>query len=72
MDLNSKSSSDAARFLAWAGLIVLLVLHLDSWRPKRDLIWFGWMPEELAWRLVWMGLAFLYLIFFCNRIWKED
>lgn len=52
--------------------MLLLVLHLDFWRPQRDVIWFGWMPEELVWRLAWMVLAFVYLIFFCSRVWKED
>ena len=62
----------ASRALAWAGFLALLVLHLDFWRPQRDVLWFGWMPEELLWRLGWMGLAGLYLVFFCRRIWTED
>lgn len=67
-----KTTSSATRFFAWGGFVLLLVLHLDFWRPQRDVIWFGWMPEELVWRLAWMVLAFAYLVFFCSRVWKED
>lgn len=72
MGSQNHSSPRWTRLLGWAGFVLLLVLHLDFWRPKRAEIWFGWMPEELLWRLVWMALAFAYLLFFCNRVWKED
>lgn len=57
---------------AWAGGLVLLALHLDFWRPRRLELWFGWMPEELLWRLGWMALAWLYLAFFCRCVWIEE
>ncbi len=60
------------RTIAWAGFLLLLALHLDFWRPRRPEIWFGWLPEEMLWRLAWMALALLYLIFFCRCVWKED
>jgi len=28
--------------------------------------------EELAWRLGWMALAWLYLLFFCARVWRGE
>ena len=49
------------RWLAWLGFAALLALHLDFWRPQRARLWFGWMPEEILWRLGWMALAWLYL-----------
>ena len=58
--------------VAWIGLIVLLALHLDFWRPQRVELWFGWIPEELLYRLCWMLLAALYRVFFCARIWRID
>ncbi len=58
--------------LAWFGALLLLALHLDFWRPQRARIVLGWVPEELLWRLVWMGLAWLYLLFFCARIWRRE
>ena len=57
--------------LAWLGAGVLLVLHLDFWRPQRVRLVLGWMPEELAWRLAWMVLAWLYLLFVCARVWRD-
>lgn len=52
--------------------VLLVVLRLDFWRNERPVVWLGWVPEELAWRLGWMGLAFLYLVWFCACVWEED
>ena len=60
------------RSIAWGGFVLLLLLHLDWWRPARARLWFGWMPEELLWRLAWMALATGYLFFFCTWVWAED
>jgi len=35
-------------------------------------LWFGWLPEELAYRIVWVLLAWAYLVFFCTRVWVEE
>jgi hypothetical protein len=58
--------------IAWAWGIVLLVLHVDFWRPQRAALHFGWLPEELLYRLGWMLLAWLYLLFFCGRVWRGE
>lgn len=58
--------------IAWGGFVVLLVLHLDFWRPQVVRVHFGWLPEELLYRLCWMVLAWVYLLFFCSRIWREE
>ena len=57
------------RWAAWAGFLALLALHLGPWRPAGGRAWLGWIPGELAWRLAWMLLAWLYLVFFCARVW---
>ena len=57
--------------LAWLGALALLALHLDSWRPQRAVVYLGCLPEELAWRLVWMALATAYLVFFCRYVWRD-
>jgi hypothetical protein len=62
----------ADKLVAWAGLALLLVLHLDFWRPRRPLLYFGWLPEELAYRVLWMVAASVYLLFFTARVWRED
>ena len=58
--------------LAWSGFALLLILHLDFWRPQVARLHFGWLPEELAWRLGWMLLAWLYLVWFCARVWRDE
>ena len=60
------------KVLAGLGLTVLIVLHLDFWRTSTTTLYGGWLPEELAYRLVWMLLAGLYLGFFCARIWRDE
>ncbi len=62
-------SSRVHQWISVIGLVVLLALHLDFWRPERRDIYFGWLPEELAYRLVWIALAFLYLLHFCSKVW---
>ena len=58
--------------LAWAGALLLAVLHVDFWRPQEARLHLGWIPEELAYRLGWMLLAWLYLLFLCAQVWRDD
>lgn len=64
--------SHRARLLAWLLALALVALHLDPWRPQRATLHLGWVPEELLWRLGWMLLAFLYLVWFCAVVWREE
>jgi hypothetical protein len=68
MILNTKF----AHRIAWISAIVLLVLHLDFWRVQRPVLYWGWLPEELLYRMMWLGLAWVFLLFFCRFIWRED
>lgn len=62
------------RGLAWACLALLLLGHcaghLDALRSRPARLLGGWLPEELAWRLGWMGLAFLWLVLACRILWR--
>lgn len=58
--------------LAVVGFVALLALHFDLWRPLPAGPYFGWMPEELLFRLLWMGLAWLYLLWFTATVWREE
>ncbi len=58
--------------LAWGGLIALAILHLDFWRPQRLELYFGWLPEEIVYRLAWILCAWLYLLWFCSAVWSGD
>lgn len=56
-----------ARALLLLLLAILLALHFDFWRESRPRLLFGWLPEELAWRLAWMGLATIFLLVLTRR-----
>ena len=71
MKTETSSSARWSRRLAVAGLVGLLILHLDFWREQRPELVFGWLPEDVAYRLAWMGLAFVYLWFFTRNVWGE-
>ena len=48
------------------------MLHLDFWRERGTELYFGWLPEEFAWRVGWMHLAFGYLAWFYSSVWTEE
>ena len=57
--------------LAWSTGAALVALHLAPWRPPAEL-WFDWLPAELVWRLGWTLLAWLWLLWFCGRVWRAE
>ena len=65
-------SGKTDRAIAIGGFVALLFLHLDFWRPQRAQLYFDWVPEELLYRWLWMGLAGLYILFFCARVWRSE
>lgn len=60
-----------ALWIASSSLVALVLLHLDFWRPQHARLLFGWFPEELAYRLVFIVLAWLYMLFVTARLWRE-
>ena len=60
------------RTIAWVGFLALLLLHLDFWRGGELVLHFGWLPGELLYRVVWLLLAWIYLLFFGARIWTRS
>lgn len=82
MKTNSENPMSANRYVskvrsvqflpAVAGLALLVALHLDFWREQRPVLYFGWLPEEMAWRLLWIFAAWLYLLYFTTRVWREE
>ena len=57
--------------MGWLGFALLLALHFDFWRAQRPTLHFGWVPEELLWRLGWMALAWVYLLFVLRFLWTD-
>ena len=58
--------------LAWIGGITLTVLHLAPGFEPRPRLVLGLLPEELAYRLGWLALAFAYLVWFTACVWREE
>ncbi len=54
------------------GSLLVVVLHLDFWRPRGGLLLWGWLPEELAYRVAVLLLAWAVMLFICGRVWRED
>jgi len=55
--------------LAGLGLIALVAAHL--YRTTSTELVLGWIPMELAYRLVWMVMAWVFLLFFTAQIWGD-
>ena len=60
------------RLVAALGLVALGVLHVDAWRSPGARVFLGWVPEELLYRLVWVLLAWGYLLLLFARFWTDE
>jgi len=60
-----------ALWIAALAVIALSLAHLDFWRESRAVLWFGWLPEELAYRVGWMLLAWGVMLFITRFVWRE-
>ena len=58
--------------IAAVGFVVLVVLHLDFWRPQSGQLLLGWLPVELAYRIAYVILAWIYMLWICSRVWPEE
>jgi uncharacterized membrane protein len=47
------------------GAVVMTLLHLDFWRPQSDTLMLGWVPEELLYRILYIFLAWVYVLWVC-------
>ena len=50
---------------------VLVVSHV--WAPTRpgDVLWFGWIPFDLGFHLVWMAVAAGAVFYMTERVWPH-
>ncbi len=70
--METKLKKRVAMWLAVTGMPVLLFLHLDFWRAQRETLLFGWLPGELLYRIVFVLLAWLYMLFVCATLWPDE
>ena len=71
-NLDAKTSLSIRTLVAWGGALLLLALHLHFWVDAGPLLLMGWLPVDLAYRIAWLMLAWVYMIFFCKMVWRED
>lgn len=62
----------SARLVAAIALLLLTLLHLDFWREQRVAFVLGWIPIELAWRIGFVLAAWVFVMFVCARVWREE
>ena len=65
-------SRRAAVGIAAVAFTAIAVLQLDFWRPQQGRLLLGWLPEELAYRLVVLALAWVFMLFICALVWREQ
>ena len=58
--------------MAWVGALVLLALHLHFWIDPGPELLLNWLPIDLAYRIGWLMLAWIYLMFFCRYVWEKE
>jgi hypothetical protein len=65
-------TSATTKAIATLALVALVALHLDFWRDRAAFPPLFGLPPELAYRIVWMALAVLYLAWFTKTFWRDE
>jgi hypothetical protein len=56
----------------WAAVVVLLVAHMFGFGQGGRPLLFGWMPIDLAYRVLWMLLAAGLVFWMTARLWGDE
>ena len=59
------------RGLFWLAVIGLLGLHMLGFGQGGRPLLFGWMPTDLAYRVLWMALAAVVVFWMTGRLWPN-
>ena len=59
------------RVLFWLAVIGLLGLHMVGFGQGDRPLLFGWMPTDLAYRVLWMALAAGVVFWMTGRLWGD-
>jgi hypothetical protein len=58
--------------LFWAAVAVLLVAHMFGFGQGGRPLLFGWVPIDLAYRVLWMLLAAGLVFWMTARLWSNE
>jgi hypothetical protein len=58
--------------LFWAAVVVLLIAHMFGFGQGGRPLLFGWMPIDLAYRVLWMLLAAGLVFWMTARLWSHE
>ena len=58
--------------LFWAAVVVLLVAHMFGFGQQGRPLWLGWVPIDLAYRVLWMLLASVLVFWMTARLWGDE
>lgn len=61
----------AARWV-WLSFPFVLLTHFDFWRVAEPTLIGGWLPPELAWRIVYIFLAWFWIMALCRWAWPGE
>jgi hypothetical protein len=64
-------SSRIERGLFWLAVVGLLGLHMLGFGQGERPLLLGWVPIDLAYRVLWMALAAAVVFWMTGRMWPD-
>jgi hypothetical protein len=58
--------------LFWAAVVALLIAHMFGFGQGGRPLLFGWMPIDLAYRVLWMAFAAGLVFWMTARLWEGE
>jgi hypothetical protein len=59
------------RGLFWIAVVALLCAHMLGFGQAGRPLVLGWLPIDLAYRIAWMGMAAVVVMWMTTRLWPE-
>jgi hypothetical protein len=68
-------TSRSHRIVFWAGVVALGLAHmwprlLPAEGPTK--LWFGWLPGDMAYHLLWIVAAAAWVIYMTGPVWSAE
>lgn len=68
-------SAGLHRIIFWLGIVLLCGAHMwPRLMPHEgpSPLWFGWLPNDMAYHLVWILCASAWVFYMCGPIWSAE